>query len=62
LAAINAAVRAWTFVAAVSQLAATALLLRNIVERNFVIGVARVAVVLLSLPADDPSRSSIARG
>lgn len=62
LAAVDAAFRVWTFVAAVSQIAATALLLRNMVERNFAIGVASVAVVLLLLPADDPSRSSIARG
>src|SRR5215469_11383288 len=92
--AINASFLVWTVVAAVSQIAATALLLRNMEERNFAIGVAyskseiiqvalfglvllgdrmsalailaigvaSVAVVLLSLPADDRSLASIARG
>jgi drug/metabolite transporter (DMT)-like permease len=38
--AINAPFLAWTAVAALSQIAATALLLRNMEERNFAIGVA----------------------
>jgi drug/metabolite transporter (DMT)-like permease len=38
--AINAAFLIWTVVAALSQIAATALLLRNMEERNFAIGVA----------------------
>jgi drug/metabolite transporter (DMT)-like permease len=38
--AINAAFLVWTVVAALSQIAATALLLRNMEERNFAIGVA----------------------
>lgn len=38
--AINASFLVWTVVAAVSQIAATALLLRNMEERNFAIGVA----------------------
>jgi len=38
--AINAPFLAWTVVAALSQIAATALLLRNMEERNFAIGVA----------------------
>ena len=38
--AINAAFLIWTVVAALSQIAATALLLRNMEERNFTIGVA----------------------
>ncbi len=38
--AINAAFLVWTVVAALSQIVATALLLRNMEERNFAIGVA----------------------
>jgi drug/metabolite transporter (DMT)-like permease len=38
--AINASFLIWTVVAALSQIAATALLLRNMEERNFAIGVA----------------------
>lgn len=38
--AINASFLLWTVVAALSQIAATALLLRNMEERNFAIGVA----------------------
>ena len=38
--AINTAFLVWTVVAALSQIAATALLLRNMEERNFAIGVA----------------------
>src|SRR5579864_7183233 len=38
--AINAPFLLWTVVAALSQIAATALLLRNMEERNFAIGVA----------------------
>jgi drug/metabolite transporter (DMT)-like permease len=84
----------WTVIAALSQIAATALLLRNMEERNFAIGVAyskseiiqvalfglvllgdrvsllsvvsiivaSMAVVLLSLPADNRSLAAIARG
>src|SRR5215472_11414936 len=92
--AINLAFLGWTVVAALSQIAATALLLRNMEERNFAIGVAyskseiiqvalfglvllgdrvsaiavasiiiaSLAVVLLSLPADNRSLAAIARG
>lgn len=91
--AINPAFLIWTVVAALSQIAATALLLRNMEERNFAVGVAyskseiiqvalfglvllgdrvsllavlsiaiaSVAVVLLSLPAENRSLVSIAR-
>jgi drug/metabolite transporter (DMT)-like permease len=84
----------WTVVAALSQIAATALLLHNMEERNFAIGVAyskseiiqvalfglvllgdrvsllavsaivvaSIAVVLLSLPAENRSFAAIARG
>ncbi len=90
---INTAFLLWTVVAALSQIAATALLLRNMEERNFAIGVAyskseiiqvalfglvllgdrislialvsigiaSLAVVLLSLPSDNRSLGAVAR-
>jgi drug/metabolite transporter (DMT)-like permease len=92
--AITQAFLIWTVVAALSQIAATALLLRNMEERNFAIGVAyskseiiqvalfglvllgdrvsaiavfsivvaSIAVILLSLPANNRSLTAVIRG
>ena len=65
--AINPSFLVWTVVAAVSQIAATALLLRNMEERNFAIGVAyskseiiQVALFGLVLLGDSMSAAAIA--
>jgi drug/metabolite transporter (DMT)-like permease len=64
--AINASFLLWTVVAALSQIAATALLLRNMEERNFAVGVAyskseiiQVAVFGLVLLGDKVSPLAI---